>query len=216
MNIKLQTHIGAGQGMPSLESQFSPATLNEFFNDANCPFLRCILVDKPIWIYILPNSSTIPTSMIEGYFMCQILQKKMYQYSFQMWKSKVMEDIKYMLHPIQVCVSPSERERRLSIYIFKAEKEKKGRGGGGKVPLEQYPIGNIVLYNVLIIRKGFVFQHITEVSQKIVTTYLWATSFRHVYRIFFSKHLSFRFSRNLTRDAILRESFEPREVSPIP
>lgn len=206
MNIKLQTHIGAGQGVPSLESQFSPATLNEFFNDANCPFLRCILVDKPIWIYILPNSSTIPASMIEGYFMCQILHKNV---PIFLSNAKIKGYIKYMLHPIQVCVSPSEREKRLSIYIFKAER-------GGKVTLEQYLIGNIVLYNVLIIRKGFVFQHITEVSQKNVTTHLWATSFRHVYRIFFSKHLSFRFSRNLTRDAILRESFEPREVSPIP
>lgn len=43
--------------------------------------------------------------------------------------------------------------------------------------------------------------------------YLWATSLRHVYRIFFSKHLSFRFSRNLTSEAILRESFEHREGS---
>ena len=138
--------------------------------------------------------------------MCQILHKNV---PIFLSNAKIKGYIKYMLHPIQVCVSPSEREKRLSIYIFKAER-------GGKVTLEQYLIGNIVLYNVLIIRKGFVFQHITEVSQKIVTTYLWATSFRHVYRIFFSKHLSFRFSRNLTRDAILRESFEPREVSPIP
>ena len=44
-----------------------------------------------------------------------------------------------------------------------------------------------------------------------VPNYLWATSLRQVYRIFFSKHLSFRFSRNLTSDAILRESFEPWE-----
>jgi len=43
--------------------------------------------------------------------------------------------------------------------------------------------------------------------------YLWATSLRHEYRIFFSKHLSFRFSRNLTSEAILRESFEHREGS---
>lgn len=112
MNIKLQTHIGAGQGVPSLESQFSPATLNEFFNDANCPFLRCILVDKPIWIYILPNSSTIPASMIEGYFMCQILHKNV---PIFLSNAKIKGHIKYMLHPIQVCVSPSERERRLSI-----------------------------------------------------------------------------------------------------
>ena len=39
-------------------------------------------------------------------------------------------------------------------------------------------------------------------------SYLWATSFRTLYLIFLSKHLSFRFSRNLTREAILRDIFE--------
>lgn len=47
-----------------------------------------------------------------------------------------MEDIKYMLHPIQVCVSPSEREKVKYLYIQSRK--------GGKVPLEQYLIGNIV------------------------------------------------------------------------
>ena len=46
--------------------------------------------------------------------------------------------------------------------------------------------------------------------------YLCATSLRQLYRIFLSKHLSFRFSRNLTRDANLRDTFEPREVSLTP
>lgn len=64
-----------------------------------------------------------------------------------------------------VCVPIREREKVKYLYI-------QSREGGGKVTLEQYLIGNIVLYNVLIIRKGFVFQHITEVSQKNVTTHL--------------------------------------------
>lgn len=50
----------------------------------------------------------------------------------------------------------------------------------------------------------------------ISSSYLCATSLRTVYLIFLSKHLSFRFSRNLTREAILRERFERFGVSPTP
>jgi len=59
---------------------------------------------------------------------------------------------------------------------------------------------------------------ITDKNEKPNTnsSHLCATSFRTVYRIFLSKHLSFRFSRNLTKDAILRERFERFGVSPTP
>jgi len=65
----------------------------------------------------------------------------------------------------------------------------------------------------LILGKENMAQYFSVPTSQLSSPYLWATSLRQEYRIFFSKHLSFRFSRNLTSDANLRESFELREGS---
>lgn len=38
--------MDSGKGVPLLKSWFSAGELHSSFNDANCPFFRCILLDK--------------------------------------------------------------------------------------------------------------------------------------------------------------------------